>query len=91
MLPGILMNVLGGELLTSPGLPAFAVTLANILDVDCATLLDNYAAKKPQQVSLKPLPVFDEDGWSPEASLVQRAVESADCGVFCERTNIFYL
>ena len=45
------MNVLGGELLTSPGLPAFAVTLANILDVDCATLLDNYAAKKPQQVS----------------------------------------
>ena len=91
MLPGILMNALGGELLTSPGLPAFAVTLANILDVDCATLLDTYAAKKPQQVSLKPLPVFDEDGWSPEASPVQCAVESADCGFFCERTNIFYL
>ena len=91
MLPGILMNVLGGELLTSPGLPAFTVTLANILDEDCATLLDNYAAKKPQQVSLKPLPVFDEDGWLPEASLVQCAIESAEWLFLCERTNIFYL
>ena len=51
LLTGILMNILGEELMTGPGLPAFTLTMANILDVDWATLIANYAAKKPLQVS----------------------------------------
>ena len=47
---GILMNVLGGELMASPGLPAFTVTLAQILDMDWAALIASYAARKPQEV-----------------------------------------
>ncbi|KAK7114740.1 HEAT repeat-containing protein 3-like [Littorina saxatilis] len=46
-LMGILMNVLGGELMNGPNVSTFVSTLGQILDVDVTPLITTYAAKKP--------------------------------------------